>query len=64
VEAFAKLASSPQQRTVIVPADFAGLVGAIEGVKALTDNVKRGPDAPPQTPRGGGPPGSPFVTRS
>jgi regulator of protease activity HflC (stomatin/prohibitin superfamily) len=65
VEAFAKLASSPQQRTVIVPADFAGLVGAIEGVKALTDNVKRGPDTPPQSPRGGGgPPGSPFVTRS
>jgi regulator of protease activity HflC (stomatin/prohibitin superfamily) len=65
VEAFAKLASSPQQRTVIVPADFAGLVGAIEGVKALTDNVKRVPETPPQSPRGGGgPPGSPFVTRS
>jgi regulator of protease activity HflC (stomatin/prohibitin superfamily) len=40
VEAFGKLASSPQQRTVIVPADFAGLVGAIEGVKALTDTAK------------------------
>jgi len=62
VEAFSKLASSPQQRTVIVPADFAGLVGAIEGVKALTDNVKRGPETP-QPPRGGGPAGSPFVTR-
>ena len=61
VEAFAKLASSPQQRTVIVPADFAGLVGAIEGVKALTDNVKRpAPDAP--RPPGGGNP-SPFATR-
>ncbi len=60
VEAFAKLASSNQQRTVIVPADFAGLVGAIEGVKALTDNVKR------QNATGGNPPndGSPFVTRS
>jgi regulator of protease activity HflC (stomatin/prohibitin superfamily) len=44
VEAFAKLASSNQQRTVIVPADFAGLVGAIEGVKSLTDNVKRAAD--------------------
>jgi regulator of protease activity HflC (stomatin/prohibitin superfamily) len=61
VEAFAKLASSPQQRTVIVPADFAGLVGAIEGVKALTDNVKRGPDTP--RPPGGGTPPSPFTTR-
>lgn len=57
VEAFARLASSPQQRTVIVPADFAGLVGAIEGVKALTDNVRRG--SAPDTPGGG----SPFVTR-
>jgi regulator of protease activity HflC (stomatin/prohibitin superfamily) len=56
VEAFAKLASSNQQRTVIVPADFAGLVGAIEGVKALTDNVRKAgsaPDAP-----------GPFVTRT
>jgi regulator of protease activity HflC (stomatin/prohibitin superfamily) len=59
VEAFAKLASSPQQRTVIVPADFAGLVGAIEGVKALTDNVKRPPETPPRPPGGG----SPFATR-
>jgi regulator of protease activity HflC (stomatin/prohibitin superfamily) len=53
VEAFAALASSPQQRTVIVPADFAGLVGAIEGVKALTDNAKRpqgGPNSP-QAPK-------------
>ena len=60
-EAFAKLASSPQQRTVIVPADFAGLVGAIEGVKALTDNVKRASsDTPPRPPTGGA---SPFATR-
>ncbi|OYW42429.1 MAG: hypothetical protein B7Z38_05090 [Rhodobacterales bacterium 12-64-8] len=64
VEAFAKLASSPQQRTVIVPADFAGLVGAIEGVKALTDNVKRQPETPPRPPSGGqGGGGSPFATR-
>jgi regulator of protease activity HflC (stomatin/prohibitin superfamily) len=64
VEAFAKLASSPQQRTVIVPADFAGLVGAIEGVKALTDNVKRQPEPPPRPPSGGqGGGGSPFATR-
>jgi regulator of protease activity HflC (stomatin/prohibitin superfamily) len=60
VEAFAKLASSPQQRTVIVPADFAGLVGAIEGVKALTDNVRHQGSGPGNTPGGG----SPFATRS
>ena len=36
VEAFEKLATSNQQKTVIVPADFGGLVGAIEGVRALT----------------------------
>jgi regulator of protease activity HflC (stomatin/prohibitin superfamily) len=36
VEAFKELASSPQQRTVIVPAEFAGLVGTLEGIKALT----------------------------
>ncbi len=58
VEAFAKLASSPQQRTVIVPADFAGLVGAIEGVKALTDNVKRVAPRRNRARRRGG---SPFV---
>jgi regulator of protease activity HflC (stomatin/prohibitin superfamily) len=60
VDAFAKLASSPQQRTVIVPADFAGLVGAIEGVKALTDNVKHQGGGPGNAPGGG----SPFTTRS
>ena len=60
VEAFGKLASSPQQRTVIVPADFAGLVGAIEGVKALTENVKRITPSSEPPPSGG----SPFVTRS
>jgi regulator of protease activity HflC (stomatin/prohibitin superfamily) len=35
VEAFEKLASSPQQRTVIVPADMSSLVGAIAGVREL-----------------------------
>ncbi len=39
VEAFAKLASSPQQRTVIIPAEFASLAGAIEGVKVLTETA-------------------------
>jgi regulator of protease activity HflC (stomatin/prohibitin superfamily) len=53
VEAFGKLASSSQQRTVIVPADFAGLVGAIEGVRTLTDTARRaaspGAASPPPT---------------
>src|SRR6195952_1333961 len=35
VEAFAKLADSPQQRTVIVPADFAGIAGSISGITEL-----------------------------
>ncbi|MEZ5937126.1 MAG: SPFH domain-containing protein [Hyphomonadaceae bacterium] len=39
VEAFAKLATSNQQKTVIVPADFGGLTGAIEGVRALTSKL-------------------------
>ncbi len=58
VDAFAKLASSNQQKTVIVPADFAGLVGAIEGVRALTESAKRA------NPIDGGSPPSPFATRS
>lgn len=37
VDAFAKLANSPQQKTVIIPAEFASLVGAIEGVRSLTE---------------------------
>ncbi len=37
IEAFGKLASSPQQRTIIVPADFAGIAGTVEGIKSLLD---------------------------
>jgi regulator of protease activity HflC (stomatin/prohibitin superfamily) len=40
VEAFAKLAESPQQKTVIIPAEFSSLIGAIEGVRGLTDEAK------------------------
>ena len=39
IEAFAQLASSPQQRTLIIPADFAGLAGLLEGVKALSATI-------------------------
>lgn len=35
VKAFEKLAISPQQKTVIVPAEFSALVGTISGVGAL-----------------------------
>ena len=40
VDAFAKLAESPQQRTLIVPADFAGIAGLVEGVKALSETAR------------------------
>jgi len=35
VDAFAELARSPQQRTVIVPADMAGITGSIAGIGEL-----------------------------
>jgi regulator of protease activity HflC (stomatin/prohibitin superfamily) len=44
VEAFSELATSPQQRTVIVPADFAGLASLVEGLKSLSGQA--GPPAP------------------
>ncbi len=47
VDAFAKLASAPNQRTLIVPAEFSGLAGALGGVTELL----RGGNAPPP-PRG------------
>ncbi len=56
VAAFEKLASSPQQRTVIIPAEFSSLLGAIEGVKGLTEaakeqRVERASGAVPAVPR-------------
>src|SRR6185295_287616 len=51
VEAFGKLADSPQQRTVIIPSDFASIAGSIAGVAEL---LRGGPGAggnPPQAPR-------------
>lgn len=54
VEAFAKLADSPQQKTVIVPADMAALVGSIAGVAELVKTVQaETPRPPPRAPRGG-----------
>ncbi|MGV6801399.1 MAG: SPFH domain-containing protein [bacterium] len=39
VEAFEKLAISPQQKLVIVPAEMSGLVGSIGGIGELTKEV-------------------------
>jgi regulator of protease activity HflC (stomatin/prohibitin superfamily) len=50
VEAFALLASSPQQKTVIVPADMAGLVGSIAGVAELVKTARAEPPTPPTPP--------------
>jgi regulator of protease activity HflC (stomatin/prohibitin superfamily) len=55
VEAFGKLAESPQQKTVIVPADMASLVGAIAGVGELVRATGQNPPPPPRA-RGGVPP--------
>jgi regulator of protease activity HflC (stomatin/prohibitin superfamily) len=56
VEAFAELARSPQQKTVIVPADFAGITGSVAGIgeliKALAGDRGPGP-ARPSVPRTG-----------
>ena len=40
VQAFEKLATSPQQRTVIIPAEFSSILGAIAGIKGLTGAAK------------------------
>jgi regulator of protease activity HflC (stomatin/prohibitin superfamily) len=39
IEAFKELAASPQQRTLIVPTDMAGMAGLVEGLKALNEKV-------------------------
>jgi regulator of protease activity HflC (stomatin/prohibitin superfamily) len=46
VEAFGRLAESPQQKTVIVPADMASLVGSIAGVAELVKAANAEPPAP------------------
>ena len=52
VEAFAKLAESPQQKTVIVPADMGSLVGSIAGIGELVKSISSdGPPPRPPAPR-------------
>jgi regulator of protease activity HflC (stomatin/prohibitin superfamily) len=45
VEAFGKLADSTQQRTVIIPADFASIAGSIAGITELVKSAQ-GPVSP------------------
>ena len=55
VEAFAKLAESPNQKTVIVPAEMSALVGSLAGVGELVKKIQSDhvpPPAPPRSPRG------------
>ncbi|HBJ91793.1 MAG TPA: hypothetical protein DDZ43_02845, partial [Hyphomonadaceae bacterium] len=48
VEAFEKLASSPNQKTVIIPAEFSSILGTLEGIKALGNGgaLPNGPKGP------------------
>ncbi|MBA2589692.1 MAG: SPFH/Band 7/PHB domain protein [Alphaproteobacteria bacterium] len=58
VEAFAELARSPQQKTVIIPADMAGITGSIAGIGELVKSVIAEGPRPgntPQPPRPGVP---------
>jgi len=59
VEAFGKLADSTQQRTVIIPADFASIAGSIAGITELVRSAQ-GPVTPP-TPRAPAPPRAPTA---
>ncbi|OHB29324.1 MAG: hypothetical protein A2790_13195 [Phenylobacterium sp. RIFCSPHIGHO2_01_FULL_69_31] len=55
VEAFGKLAESPQQKTVIVPAEMGALVGTVGGIGELVKAIGAdGPAAPRPQPRGRG----------
>ncbi len=61
VDAFAELARSPQAKTVIVPADMAGITGSIAGIAELVKTaISETPRSsqPPRTPQ---PPSVPRV---
>ncbi|MDB5438775.1 MAG: band 7 protein [Caulobacteraceae bacterium] len=47
VEAFALLASSPQQKTVIVPAEMSALTGSLAGIRELLGAFGKDSPAPP-----------------
>jgi regulator of protease activity HflC (stomatin/prohibitin superfamily) len=54
VEAFGKLAESPQQKTVIVPADMGSLVGSIAGIGELVKSAMTDQQGPVPRPSRGG----------
>jgi regulator of protease activity HflC (stomatin/prohibitin superfamily) len=62
VEAFAKLADSPQQRTVIVPSDLGSIAGSIAGINELIMAARRAPETPPAPRRPAPPPTSTPVS--
>ena len=51
IEAFAELARSPQQKTVIIPADMAGITGSIAGIGELVKSVIAEGPRPATTPQ-------------
>lgn len=69
VEAFAELARSPQQKTVIVPSEMGALVGTIAGIGQLVglaqEQQASGPrPTPPAAPRPPAPPSPPRPPRT
>lgn len=62
IEAFSVLASSPNQKFVLMPMETAGLVGSLGGIGELAKNVfggSSGGDVPPAPPKPKGPPPAP-----
>lgn len=51
VDAFAKLASSPNQKTVIVPAEMSALTGSLAGITELLNSARATPPAAPPAGR-------------
>jgi len=62
VEAFAKLAESPNQKTVIVPAEMSALVGSLAGVGELVKTIQSD-HRPPPRPAAPPPPPAPRAPR-
>jgi regulator of protease activity HflC (stomatin/prohibitin superfamily) len=56
VEAFGKLAESPYQKTVIVPAEMSALVGTLGGIQELIANGAHASDGPARPPKAAPPP--------
>jgi regulator of protease activity HflC (stomatin/prohibitin superfamily) len=52
VEAFGRLADSPNQKTIIVPAEMGALVGTVAGIKELVA-ASNPAETPPRPPRRG-----------